>query len=140
VKQGLFAQVKPPVIGRLEKENLITKSSGSSNRYALSDQYSALAAWEQRIGSRYLVAEIDQLLIVTQGKILKIGELEVALADALNPNQIKYLISKLLEDDVIIAEGAGRGTRYKIKAPFDTLRGAQLTNDVLTSLRVRYIE
>jgi ATP-dependent DNA helicase RecG len=53
VKQGLFAQVKSPIIGRLEKESLITKSSGASNRYALSEPYSALAVWEQRIGSRY---------------------------------------------------------------------------------------
>jgi len=140
VKQGLFAQVKAPIIGRLEKENLIIKSSGSSNRYALSDLNSILAVWEQRIGSRYFVAEVDQFLMVIQGKVLKIGELEEVLTEALNRNQIKYLITKLLEDDIITAEGSGRGTRYKIKAPFDALTSNSLILEVTTSLRSRYAD
>jgi len=138
VKQGLFAQVKAPIIERLEKENLITKSSGSSNRYALADTYSALAAWEQRIGNRYLIAELDQILKVMQGKTLKIGELEAKLIQVLNRNQIKYLITKLLEDNIIGTEGAGRGTRYKIKAPFEALSGDSLLNEVLAFLRAQY--
>jgi ATP-dependent DNA helicase RecG len=138
VKQGFFAQVKAPIIERLEKENLITKSSGSSNRYTLADTYSALAAWEQRIGNRYLIAEVDQILKAMQGKTLKIGELEAMLTQALNRNQIKYLITKLLEDNIIAVEGVGRGTRYKIKAPLDALSGDSLPNEVLTALRFQY--
>jgi ATP-dependent DNA helicase RecG len=140
VKQGLFAQVKTSTIARLERENLISKSSGSSNRYALSDAYSSLAAREQRIGSRYLVAEVDQFLMAIQGKALKIGELEAVLAEALNRNQIKYLITKLFEDKIITTESAGRGTRYKIQAPFDVLRGDPLINEVLTALRAGQAE
>jgi ATP-dependent DNA helicase RecG len=138
VKQGLLAQVKTSVIEKLERENLIIKSSGSSNRYALADIYFALSAWEQKIGSRYLVAEVEQLLMVIQGKTLKIGELEEKLVEVINRNQIKYLITKLLEDGVIIAEGARRGTRYKIKAPFDELKEELLINEVFTSLREKY--
>jgi ATP-dependent DNA helicase RecG len=140
VKQGLFAQVKASTIERLERENLISKSSGSSNRYALSDSYSALAAREQRIGSRYLVAEVVQFLVAIQGNTLKIGQLEETLVGALNRNQIKYLITKLFEDGIIITEGVGRGTRYKLKTPFDVLRGDPLVNEVLDSLRVRHTE
>src|SRR5258708_7002374 len=140
VKQGLFALVKTSTIARLERENLISKSSGSSNRYALSDAYSSLAAREQRIGSRYLVAEVDQFLMAVQGKSLKIVELEEVLAAALNRNQIKYLITKLFEDNVIVTESAGRGTRYKIRPPFDVLNGDSLINEVLTSLRTRHAE
>jgi len=75
-----------------------------------------------------------------QGKVLKIGELEEVLAGALNRNQIKYLITKLFEDNVIATEGAGRGTRYKITAPLEVLRGDPLINEVLASLRAWHAE
>lgn len=140
VKAGLFAKVKPSTIEHLERENLISKSSGNSNRYALSDPYSMLADREQRIGNRYLVAELDQLLMAIQGKTLKIGELEERLPGALNRNQIKYLINKLLEDKIITTEGSARGTRYKLQAPFDELRGDILMNEVVQSLRPQHTD
>ncbi len=139
VKLGLFGQIKPQIVERLERENLILTSSGGGNRYALSDPYSALAEREQRIGSRYIVAEIDQFLMAIQGKSLKIGELERILTEALNRNQIKYLINKLLEDDIIAAEGISKGTRYKLSPAFDNLRGDPLINEVLGFLRARHI-
>jgi len=98
-----------------------------------------LAEREQRIGSRYIVAEIDQFLMAIQGKSLKIGQLEEILTGALNRNQIKYLINKLLEDNIITAEGISKGTRYKLAPDFDNLRGDPLINEVLSSLRARHI-
>jgi ATP-dependent DNA helicase RecG len=140
VKQGLFAGVKPQTIERLERENLISKSSGTSNRYALADPYSMLAERQQRVGSRYVVAEVSQFLMAIQGKALKIGELEATLSGVLNRNQIKYLITKLFEDQIISNESAGRGTRYVLKAPYDALRGDLLINEVIASLMARHAE
>jgi len=140
VKQGLFGQVKPQILAQLERENLISRSGGGGNRYALSELYSSLAEREQRISGRYIVAEIDQFLMAIQGKSLKIGELEGILVGALNRNQIRYLINKLLEDSIITSEGISKGTRYKLGVTFDSLRGDPLINEVLGSLRARHTE
>jgi hypothetical protein len=50
------------------------------------------------------------------------------------------LITKLFEDKIITTESAGRGTRYKIQAPFDVLRGDPLINEVLIALRAGQAE
>ena len=73
-----------------------------------------------------------------QGNTLKIGELEKMLAGSLNRNQLKYLITKLYEDQVISSEGIGRGTKYKIAEPYDTLHGDGLTGTVVADLREKY--
>jgi hypothetical protein len=115
--------------------SIISKSTGSLNRYVLSAPYSSLADQEQRVGNRYLVAEVDQFLMVIQGKSLRIGELEELLAGALNRNQIKYLISKLCEDNILDMQGIRRGTRYTLKALFSGLKGDVLVQKVLSHLR-----
>ena len=73
--------------------------------------------------SKYNQFCVNIFVYSKQEKTLKIGELEIVLTEALSRNYIKYMITKMLEDNVIDTESAGRGTRYKIKAPFDVLRG-----------------
>lgn len=138
VKQGLFAQVKPAILSHLERQDLVSKSSGSSNRYTLSAPYYTLADKEQRIGTRYLVVEVDQFLMALQSKSLRIGELEEMLVESLNRNQIKYLSTKLYEDGVIITKGTGRGTRYEISPPFNASKGDALIQHVIDYLRKTY--
>jgi ATP-dependent DNA helicase RecG len=135
VKQGRFGQVKTSILAELEKEKIIVSTSGASNRYTLADPYSTLAAIEQRIATRYVVAEVDQFLLAIQGKLLKISELETQLAGALSRNQIRFLTEKLLEDKIIEKEGVKRGTRYRLNEPFQSQHGEALTNDVLLRLR-----
>ena len=135
VKQGRFGQVKSSVLAELEIEKIILSTSGASNRYTLADPYSVLAAREQRIANRYLVAEVDQFLMVIQGKTLKISELENNLVGVLSRNQIRFLTEKFLEDGVLEKEGIKRGTRYRLSKPFQNQNGEALINDVLLQLR-----
>jgi len=135
VKQGRFGQVKSSILAELEKERIVVSSSGASNRYTLADPYSALAAREQRIANRYLVAEVDQFLLSIQGKSLKISELEGQLIGILSRNQIRFLTEKLLEDGILEKEGIKRGTRYRLTEPFQNQHGEALINDVLLQLR-----
>ncbi len=138
VKLGLSAQVKPELITTLEKQKLIVRAGGHTLRYVLPDSYAQLATKEQRISKRYITLEVEQFLNALQGSTLKIAEIESALSGSLNRNQLKYLVSKLGEDGVIVTEGAGRATRYKVVAPYDALRGDALTDSVITALREKY--
>jgi ATP-dependent DNA helicase RecG len=135
VKQGLFGQVKTSVLLDLEKGGLIINSTGASNRHSLADPYSGLAAREQRIGNRYLVAELEQYLMAIQGRILKISELEERLVGVLTRNQIKYLTVKLLEDGILTKSGVKRGTQYYLGEAFMNQKGETLVNNIVDKLR-----
>ena len=111
LKQGQFTNINPGVIRKLEEENLISKTTNSS-RYELPISYYALTSEENRIGTRYFVKEVEQVIAILQNRKLKMGELETELASFLNRNQIKYLVKKLMEDGIIASEGTGRGTKY----------------------------
>jgi ATP-dependent DNA helicase RecG len=135
VKQGLFAQVRDEVLKTLDRQGLIAKAGGGSQRYVLSDPYPTLADQEQRIGNRYVVAEVDQFLMAIQAKSLRIGELETFLVGSLNRNQIKYLVNKLFEDNLIAVDGVSRGTRYSLKGTFSKMPGDVLVQAVINHLR-----
>ena len=75
-----------------------------------------------KIGKRYMVKEIELILLALQGNALKMGELEKNLEASLNRNQIKYLTGKLYEDEVLSKEGKGSGTTYTINESFSSLR------------------
>lgn len=132
VKEGQFARIKPDILKKLEAQKLILRST-NSNRYSLSNSYTSLITGN-RIGNRYLVTELELLLSIFRGKGLKMGELETTLSASLNRNQIKYLVSKLQEDNILITEGKGKGTRYKLMAPFDNFLGTELKDIVIEAL------
>lgn len=136
VKEGQFALVKPELIKKLEVQKLIMRTTNST-RYSLAGQYTSLRSGS-RIGNRYLVTELEKLLPIFRPEGLKISDLENALSTMLNRNQIKFLLSKLQEDDIILAEGKGKGTRYKVAATFDRLNGGALLDRVVSKLRELY--
>jgi len=136
VKEGQFALIKPELLKKLELHQLITRTTNST-RYSLASAYASLTNGN-RIGNRYLATELELLLPIFRPEGLKIGDLETALSASLNRNQIKFLLSKLQEDEIILAEGKGKGTRYKLAAPFDTSDATTLTGRVAAKLRELY--
>lgn len=121
IKEGQFARVKQDILKKLEEQQLVLRLT-NSNRVSLSSEYSSLIA-NNRIANRYLVTELEKLLPIFRKKGLKIGDLESALTASLNRNQIKYLLVKLQEDCILISEGRGKGTRYKLNAPLVEVLG-----------------
>jgi|LSQX01.3.fsa_nt_gb ATP-dependent DNA helicase RecG len=138
INKGMFANLNQEVVNELEVANLIERTSVGSHKYMLSSQYQDLYEETLKIGNRYLIEEIKNLVLELQDKKLKIGELEVNLKKYLNRNQIKYLLTKLLEDDILNKEGIGKGTFYFINKRFDTLRGEVLINAVVKTLKEKY--
>jgi len=139
IKQGLFNQVNPEILNTLEKESLVVRLTGHTNRYTLHNDYYQLSSNSQRIKSRYLVAEVTLFVLALQGSKRAIKELELALSSSLNRNQIRYLIQKLLDDQIILTEGTGKGTKYKLSDEIENLKGDMLANEVISKLLSKYV-
>lgn len=138
IRNGIFQNLKTEIVSQLEKSGLIEKISGHTNRYTLSQEYHALVNDGLKIGKRYLVKEIERILLALQGNALKIGDLEDLLKDSLSRNQINYLKMKLLEDNVLKVEGKIKGARYSIADKYADLRGDVLLSAVIAELRSKY--
>jgi ATP-dependent DNA helicase RecG len=138
IRNGIFQNLKAEIVSQLEKSGLIEKISGHTNRYTLSQEYHALVNDGLKIGKRYLVKEIELILLALQGNALKMGELEKNLKESLNRNQIKYLTGKLFEDKVLHKDGKGSGTVYTIHPSYASLRGDNLLQKVIDYLRDKY--
>ena len=138
IRNGIFQNLKQDILDQLEKSGLIQKVSGHTNRYTLSDEYHQIVNERLKIGKRYLVKEIEQVLLILQGAKLKMGEVETLLHSSLNRNQLKYLLNKLVEDQILKTEGFGRGTKYIISDQFSALRGDTLLGRVIDELKAKY--
>ena len=138
IRNGIFQNLKMEIVSQLEKSGLIEKGSGHTNRYTLSQEYYALVNDGLIIGKRYLVKEIELILLALQGNALKMGELEKNLEASLNRNQIKYLTGKLFDDEVLSKDGKGSGTSYTIHKSFSVLRGEVLIRNVVSFLNSKY--
>lgn len=137
IRNGIFQNLKTEIVNQLEKSGLIEKISGHTNRYTLSQEYHALVNDGLKIGKRYLVKEIELILLALQGNALKIGDLEDLLKDSLSRNQINYLKMKLMEDEVLKVEGKIKGARYSIADNY-AVRGDVLLSAVIAELRGKY--
>ena len=119
----------------MEKQGVIQRLSGHTNKYVLSGKYDELVTQNQRIGRRYLVSEVESAILALQNNPLRIGELERIMASIQNRNQIKYLLTKLVEDGVLETEGNASGTKYKLASRFVDLRGDLLIGNVVKALK-----
>lgn len=138
IRNGIFQNLKTEIVSQLEKSGLIEKVSGHTNRYTLSREYHSLVNDGLKIGKRYIVKEIEQILLALQGNALKIGDLVELLKDSLSRNQINYLKMKLMEDEVLKVEGKIKGARYSIADKYADLRGDVLLSAVIAELRGKY--
>lgn len=140
IKQGFVPSVKQEIILQLDRSGLIKKESGHTNKYLLSDVYYQLANEQGKIGSRYVINEVEHILQVLQNNSLKIGLLESYLSESMNRNQIKYTLQKLVEDLIIKQDGKGRGTKYSLSDQFSNLSGEPLFVKVIQELKAKYQE
>jgi ATP-dependent DNA helicase RecG len=140
VREGLFASLRPDVTDRLEKAGLIVRMEAHTNRYTLHEEYLSLADEGMRIGNRYVVKEVERLLLLLQDEPRKVGFLEQALRETLSRGQIKHALIKLMEDGIIESQGKLKGTRYALVSTYVKFRGNELIRRILSDLRGRYLD
>ncbi|MBN2595415.1 MAG: putative DNA binding domain-containing protein [Marinifilaceae bacterium] len=138
IRDTHFQKLNPVVVSQLENVGLIQKVSGHTNRYTLSKEYHQLLNESLKVGKRYIVKEVEQLLLALQGNALKVGELEETLSDSLSRNQIKYLLQKLMEDKILKVDGKLKGAKYSIIGKNKDLRGDVLIERVIAELRDKH--
>lgn len=138
IKSGRFTGLKAEMLTYLERERLIERASGHTNRYVLAAGYSDVASRDQKIGNRYLVTEVESIAEALYGSSVSIGELEARLAGFSNRNQIKYLIRKLYEDIVVEIDGRGKGTKYRLVDWLAALSMDELKSTVVNVLKEKY--
>jgi ATP-dependent DNA helicase RecG len=134
IHNGLFQQLNPEIVNQLEEIGLIQRASGHTNRFILSEEYNLLIDTEPKIGN-YVVKEVEQLLLVMQrGHSYRIGEIEKQMEDYLNRNQLKYLISKLVDDEILVKSDAGKNTTYSLSLKYKNLPENKLLTTALEDL------
>lgn len=138
IKNGLFQQLNTLIVEQLEKSDLIHKVSGHTNKYVLSNEYHQLVKEDLKIGKRYLIKEVELIVMALQGNSLKVGDLESRMQDSLSRSQVKYLLTKLMDDDIVKTSGQIKGTRYLLTENFADLRGDLLVNEVVSFLRSKH--
>ncbi len=138
IHNGLLQGLNPEIVEQLDRIGLIEKITGHTNKYTLSKEYQVLLTEGLKIGKRYLINEVEQLLISLQGNELKVGDIENLLSEYMTRNQIKYLLDKLVEDGLIKVEGKFRAARYSIVTKYENLRGDTLVNEVVAELRKKH--
>lgn len=138
IRNGISLNLKGSIVSQLEKMGLVEKFPGHTLRYTLSEEYEQLVSDGLKIGKRYIVQELERILLELQGNALKVGALEASMEDFMKRSQIRYLLLKLVDDEVVIVDGVLRGTRYSLSERFKDLRGDKLIAEVLAFLRGKY--
>lgn len=113
IRDGHQADLNPTVVKKLENEGLVKKIH---TRLVLNDFYQDLLKDEQpsSIGT-YLLEEVKTVIDATaKNKKVKMGLIVKSFNEALNREQVKYLVDKLVEDNILSKEGKGSGTTYSL--------------------------
>ncbi len=139
IRNGNFQKLNKDIVQQLERAKLINRTSGHSLKFVLNDAFYDLEDKNNRIG-RYLVPELTSIILIIQAEEIKVGELEQKLNNKINRSQIKYILKKLREDNIIVTKGKGSGTKYLIHSKYENLRGDLLIEAILKELRTIHQE
>ncbi len=113
IRDGHQADLNPIIVEKLENEGLIRRTHA---RLVLSDFYQKLVKDEQSpsIGT-YQLKEVKIVVDATEkNENVKMGMIVDSFNKALNREQVKYLVDKLVEDGVLVKKGKGKGTTYSL--------------------------
>jgi ATP-dependent DNA helicase RecG len=138
IRDGKLSNLNIKIIEQLKQAGLIKNVERSALKYILADDYFKLSKEEPKIGERYIIKELELVLLSLQGNKAKIGTLEKDLSHSLNRNQVKYLLQKLHEDGIVKTEGTGKGNRYSITKDYEGLRDELFLSAVLYNLKEKY--
>lgn len=120
IRDGYSTGIGLAVIQRLELNKLINRiGSGNSQRYILGTVYQNLVNRPLKIG-KYATNEVTTVInLLAKKGMTRMGGIVKEFNGALNRDQVKFLIEKLVEDEVVEKIGKRNTTNYIINTRFD---------------------
>jgi ATP-dependent DNA helicase RecG len=120
VRQGISTDLPEASVEKLQREGLIKSLSAADKKYVLGDLYYETAQQpayvkEHRTKDLQIVASCFE-----NSNNVAMSNFVEAFGSNLSRMQIKYLISKLEEEQLITKSGLGRHTRYNVDLSIDT--------------------
>lgn len=115
IRRGISTGLDTDVVQKLLDENLIKRSGKTTSAiYTLGDKYFEIAQREDEIAG-YRPIYISMIADGFQKKDkLSLSDFAQIFEGKLQRCQIKYMIEKLVKDNVLIPEGTGKGTKYML--------------------------
>jgi ATP-dependent DNA helicase RecG len=122
VRQGISTDLFEASVEKLQREGLIKSQSAADKKYVLGDLYYEIAKQpayikDFRVSDLQIVAECFE-----KAKEVYMKDFVDAFENLLTREQIRYLISKLEDDTLILKNGNGRWTIYHVNEQIDISR------------------
>jgi ATP-dependent DNA helicase RecG len=117
IRRGVSSGLDAGIIQKLMSEKLIKRSGKTTSEiYTLGDKYFEIAQTEDEIAGYRPI----YLSMIAEGyqknDKLTMSDFTQIFEGKLQRHQVKYMIEKLVKDNVLISEGTGKGTKYKLNA------------------------
>ena len=128
VRQGISTDLHELSVEKLQREGLIKSQSSADKKYVLADLYYEIAQQpayikEYRASDLQIIAGcFEKAAAVSMKKFVD------AFGNQLSRGQIKYLVQKLEEERLIVKEGLGRWSNYKLSEKIDN--GKNIFNQI----------
>lgn len=103
------------IVQKLYTQNVIKRSGKTTSEiYTLGDKYFEITQTEDKIvGYRPIYLSMIAEGYQSKNK-LSVSDFMEIFEDKLTRDQMRYMIEKLVKDDVLTQEGTGKGTKYRL--------------------------
>jgi len=115
IRRGISNGLNRDIVQKLLTQNVIKRSGKTTSEiYTLGDKYFEITQTEDEI-SGYRPIYINMIAEgFKQNDILSMNDFTEIFEEKLKRNQVKYMIEKLVKDNLLTPEGTGKGTKYRL--------------------------
>lgn len=116
IRNGISSGLDNDVVNKLLTQKLIKKSGKTTSEiYTLGDKYFEITQTKDEIAG-YRPIYLDMIADGYKDKdVLRMNDFTDIFEGKLKRTQVRYMIEKLVKDYVLIPEGKGKGTKYRLK-------------------------
>lgn len=116
IRNGISSGLDNDVVNKLLAQKLIKKSGKTTSEiYTLGDKYFEITQTKDEIAG-YRPIYLDMIANGYKDKdVLRMNDFTDIFKGKLKRTQVRYMIEKLVKDYVLIPEGKGKGTKYRLK-------------------------
>ena len=115
IRNGISTGLDSETVQKLLHEDLIKRSGKTTSEiYTLGDKYFEIAQTEDEIEGYRPIYLIKIAEAYKTKEFLSMSDFSVLFEEMLKRTQVKYMIEKLVKDEILFPEGETKGTKYKL--------------------------